>query len=221
MADFIPDTIRAYFKLAAQRPDLFAPSDRIPLVLDADRMRAFSARTGKAMGLVYDNRPYFMVLADLCGREEKEFSYARVVYPQAGSNGSVALPMRGDMFCLLRIFRHAPRKEFLEFPRGFAEKDLTPEENIKKELSEELGAQVADVRFLGNVRADTGLSAGQAQVFLAELTNVSAPSVEEGIRGYVWLSEKEMEEKIAAGEIEDGFTLSAWALYKCRRGEAK
>lgn len=211
------DAIRAYFELSARRPDLFAPSDRIPLVLDEDRMRAFSARTGKTMGLVYDNRPYFMVLADLCGSGSKEYSYARVVYPEAGSNGAAAIPVRQGLFCLLRIYRHAPRTECLEFPRGFAEKGLTPEENIRKELSEELGAQVTAVRQIGTVRADTGLSAGRAQVFLAELEETAISPGYEGIRDCVWLTEAEMEAQIASGKIEDGFTLSAWALYQSQK----
>lgn len=215
------DAISAYIRLAAHRPELFAPSGRIPLLLDEDRMRAFSAETGKAMGLVYDNRPYFMVLADLCRNGTTEYSYARVVYPEAGSSGAVAVPARRGEFCLLRIYRHAPRTECLEFPRGFAEKGLTPEENIRRELAEELGAQVTAVRQIGSVRADTGLSAGRAQVFLAEIDEAAVSPGYEGIRDCIWLTEKELEEKIAGGEIEDGFTLSAWTLYQCRKTMAE
>lgn len=147
-----PDSVAAYFALAQQRPDLFTPSSQIPLVMDPDRMRAFSAETGRPMGLVYDNRPYFMVLADLCTSGTRSYAYARVVYPQAGTNGAVAVPFRDGKFGLLRIFRHAPRTECLEFPRGFACPGLTPEENIRKELAEEMGAQIKAVRFLGHVR---------------------------------------------------------------------
>ncbi len=208
-----PDSVAAYFALAQQRPDLFTPSSQIPLVMDPDRMRAFSAETGRPMGLVYDNRPYFMVLADLCTSGTRSYAYARVVYPQAGTNGAVAVPFRDGKFGLLRIFRHAPRTECLEFPRGFACPGLTPEENIRKELAEEMGAQIKAVRFLGHVRADSGLSAGCAQVFLAEVEHAAAQVGHEGIRELIWLTEDELRAQIAGGTITDGFTLSALALY--------
>lgn len=209
-----PDPVDGYFALAEQRPDLFTPDDL--LEMDPEAMREFSLASGRPMGLVYDNRPYYMVLADLCrnGRGQP-FSYARVVYPQPGTNGAVAIPRRGERYGLLRLFRHAPRAECLEFPRGFAEKGLTPEENICKELREEMGAEVRKVRYLGNIRADTGLSGGCAQAFLAEVEEAGAQVGHEGIRDLLWLTEEELREKIAAGEITDGFTLSALTLLRC------
>lgn len=210
-----PDSVDEYFALAAQRPDLFIPSNDVPLVMDPDLMRAFAAEAGKPMGLVYDNRPYYMVLADLCTNGKRSYSYARVVYPRADTNGSVAVPHREGKFGLLRIFRHAPRTECLEFPRGFAAKGLTPQENIRKELREEMGATVREVRYLGSVRPDTGLSAGCAQVFLAEVEEAAVQVGHEGIRELVWLTEAELRREIADGRITDGFTLAALTLCTC------
>ena len=210
-----PDPVDAYLSLAEERPDLFTPSRQIPLILDEARLRAFSAETGKPLGLVYDNRPYFMVLADLCRGGGRDYVYARVAYPQAGTNGAVAIPCQAGKFGLLRIFRHAPRTECLEFPRGFAEPGLTPEENIRKELSEELGARVNQVQRLGRVRADTGLSAGCAQVFLAQVEDAAPQTGHEGIRDLVWLTGEELRAQIAAGAVTDGFTLSALTLLRC------
>ena len=209
-----PDTVEQYFALAAQRPDLFTPDDG--LVMDPEEMRDFSRATGRPMGLVYDNRPYYMVLADLYrGGAGRLASYARVVYPQPGTNGAVAVPRRGERYGLLRSFRHAPRAECLEFPRGFAEEGLTPEENIRKELDEEMGAEVRQLRYLGDIRADTGLSSGCVQVFLAEVDGGEARVGHEGIRELIWMTEEELRAKIAAGEITDGFTLSALTLLAC------
>lgn len=211
------DGVSAYFELAAQRPELFAQSETVPLVLDEARMRAFSARSGKPMGLVYDNRPYYMVLADLCMAGEKEFSYARVVYPQAGTNGSVAIPRKDGKFGLLRIYRHPPRMECLEFPRGYGEPDLTPAENVRKELREEMGAVASEVTYLGSVRADTGLSAGCVQIYLAEIEADAVRVGHEGIKALIWLSEDDFCRAVAEGEIMDGITLSAFALCRCRK----
>jgi ADP-ribose pyrophosphatase len=135
-----------------------------------------------------------------------------VVYPQSGTNGSVAIPRRAGKFGLLRLFRHAPRVDCLEFPRGFGTEGLTPEENIRKELREEMQAEVTGIQYLGNIRADTGLSSGYVQVFLAEVSEAEASVGHEGIRELVWLTKDELRQQIAAGEITDSFTLSALTL---------
>ena len=41
------DSITQYFQLAARRPELFAPSDQIPLCMDEETLRNYSASTGK------------------------------------------------------------------------------------------------------------------------------------------------------------------------------
>lgn len=148
------DSITQYFQLAARRPELFAPSDQIPLCMDEETLRGYSASTGRPVGVVYDNSPYYFVLADLCIRENGElYTYARVVYPHK-SNGVVVIPCRNGRFGLLSIFRHPPRMESGgEFPRGFGE-DLTPAENGAKELWEELGVRIApeELEFWGRFR---------------------------------------------------------------------
>lgn len=54
------DSITQYFQLAARRPELFAPSDQIPLCMDEETLRNYSASTGKPVGVVYDNSPYYL-----------------------------------------------------------------------------------------------------------------------------------------------------------------
>lgn len=208
------DSVSAYFEFVKERPELFIQSDSIPLVLDEERMREFSRQSGRPMGIVYHNKGFYRVVADLCETGDgRAFSYARVIYEQP-TNGAVALPYQGGCFGLLRNFRHTNRMELLELPRGFAKKGLTPEENIREELAEEMNAEVTSLVRLGAVRADTGLAAGYADVFLAEVASADARVGHEGIRELVWLEEKELYRMIAAGEITDGFTLSALSLYR-------
>ena len=208
------DPISAYFAFIKERPELFTQSSSVPLVLDEGRMRAFSRQSGRPMGVVYHNKGFYRVVADLCeSGSGREYSYARVIYEQP-TNGAVALPHCNGRFGLLRNFRHTGRMELLELPRGFAKKGLTAEENIREELAEEMNAEVTDLVRLGAVRADTGLAAGYADVFLAEVASADARVGHEGIRELVWLEEKELYRMIAAGEITDGFTLSALSLYR-------
>ena len=215
------DPITHYLQLAAQRPELFTPSDLIPLCLDEATLRAFTAASGKPVGVVYDNRPFYLVLADLCRRADGSlYTYARVVYPNTGTNGVVVIPLREDgCFGLLSIFRHPPRAESGgEFPRGFGEAGLTPAQNAVKELREEIGAKVQaeDLVFLGTIQTDTGLSAGVVQVFLAPVNAAAIPPDNgEGIHGLRWVTEEELRGQIAGGQITDGITLAAYAQYRC------
>lgn len=211
------DGISKYLQLTEERPELFTQSEKIPLILNEEEIRAFAAEHNRPMGIVYDNSPFFLVLADLCRGKKGPFSYARVVSCNPKSNGTVAIPYSGGKLGLLTIFRHASRKAGLEFPRGFAEKaGLTVEQNIRKELSEELNVapDACTVRYLGEVQADSGLSAGTASVFLAAFppSLKIQPSDEEGIQGFQWVSIEKFRTMIAENKITDGFTLSAYAM---------
>lgn len=217
------DQITHYFQLVKERPELFAPSQHIPLCLDEATLRAFSASTGKPVGVVYDNSPYYRVLADVCIKPDGQlYTYARVIYPHSDSNGVVVIPRRGERFGLLSIFRHPPRCESGgEFPRGYAE-DLSPAENAAKELWEEIGARVnpKELIYLGEIQTDTGLSAGRVQVYLAQVQEAAVPEDNgEGIHGLHWLTQEELMAQVADGTITDGLTLSAFLQYLSRTGD--
>lgn len=221
--DWLEHQIEGYFALLESRPDLFLPSDLVPLDLDRRAMLTFMEETGHPVGLVFDNRQYYKVVADLIGAA-RPYAYARVLYPDAKGNGTIIIPRllgpEGEpLFGILHVFRHTIRRMAGgEFPRGYQEPDITPEENAAKELWEELGvpaSQLTGLTLLGRTRADTGLSAGEAQVYLADLTPPAPrPAVgEEGIAGAEWVSRTELLRRIQAGEILDGFTQTAVLLY--------
>lgn len=212
------DRIIKYLEMVQARPELFVQSEAIPLVLDEAEIRSFEAVSGKPMGVVYDNSPYYAVLADLCKGKRGYFSYARVVSCNPKSAGTVAIPYCRGRFGLISIFRHAPRRKMFEFPRGYAEvPGLTLEQNMRKELSEELGisSDACSIIPVGHVIADTGLVSAPARVFLAEFDSLpqSVLSGEEGITRFQWFPEAQILEMIANDVITDGFTLSAFAKY--------
>lgn len=214
------EPISAYFELSALRAELFTPSKKIPLVMDEEQMRKFSQEKKLAMGVVFNNFPYYYVVADLCRGSKGLYRYSRVIYCNEKSNGVVAVVVCGRRFGLITKFHHVTRSSCIEFPRGFSEKPgLSPQENICREVSEELGIREDQcrVRYLGEVRADTGLAAGKAQVYAAEIPDDCpiVPEEEEGIYGFDWVDEDTLRSMIKSGEITDGFTLSGYALYCC------
>lgn len=215
--------IEGYFALVERRPDLFAASKLLPLNLDRRSMLTFWEETDRPVGLVFDNGQYYKVVADLIDAP-KPYAYARVLYPDAEGNGTVIIPrllvQDGEpLFGILHLFRHTIRRMAGgEFPRGFQASGITPEENAVKELQEEFGVsirQLTRLTLLGETRADTGLSSGQVQVYLADLTGpLPHPAVgEEGIAGAEWIRQSELFRRIRKGEILDGMTQTAVLLY--------
>lgn len=94
-------------------------------------------------------------------------------------------------------------------------------ENAKKELLEELDAVVSasdEPRKLGMIAADSGLSSGTAAVYLMKIDGYKN-TADEGIREVVELSRAELADMIKNREIDDGYTLAAYALYVCSGGE--
>ncbi len=215
------DSVTAYFELARRQPELFVQSDQIRLVMDEAQMRTFAREHECPLGVVFDNAPYYYVVADLCLGKRGLYRYSRVIYCNPRSNGVVIVPVCGKKFGVVTIFRHAPRMEGFEFPRGFSETEgLSPEENAYKEIFEELGIgkEKGTLRRLGELRADTGLSAGKVQVFAVYISDTERIRVceEEGISRYRWIEEAQFQSMIGNGGITDGFTLAAYAMYRCQ-----
>ncbi len=204
-----------YLLLMKERPDDFAQGP-LEIVTDAGLVDRFYEENRKELGVLYRS-PYHILVVDLVrDMEDRDrlFAYERLL-PAADGAAVVAVPVYNGKFILLCQFRHAVRKDVLAFPRGFGENGLGSEDNLKKELKEELQVdQVEDIRPLGSIAADTGSLSGQADVYFCR---VSRPRIRQGyeeIEELVYADEAGLRQMIARGEIIDGFTLAAFALYQ-------
>ena len=235
----LKNRIEGYFTLIEKRPDLFASLDgKYPIAESRREMLLFEEEhKGKSdhnykTGLIFDNSPFYYVVSDLISGASP-YTYSRVIYPEK-VGGTVIVPLFiGDdgegKFLLLENMRHPTRQKSLEFPRGFQDKGLTEDENALKELSEELSGKpgfkdsyVSKITKLGEAFPDSGLTSSKVSFMLAEMkkTITSVNTSEEGIKGFVTLSEKELSEKIKNGEIKDGLTQIAFLQYLIQRKEA-
>lgn len=212
--------IEGYFALMEARPDAFTPSELYPICTDRRQLLEFEEETGRPAGLVFDNLPYYQTVADLI-LDETPYLYGRVIYPDPSVGGTVMIPLleteEGPRYGLLQVYRHSIRGlSGGEFPRGYQCQGISPEENAKKELWEELGIppeQVARLTFLGSTRPDTGLSGSLVSIYLAQVTAAPVPSLGyEGITALEWLSREELLRRLRSGEITDGLTQSAVLL---------
>lgn len=215
MNDAKPETpwIR-YLRLMEERPEAFTADPFLPIETNPELVAQFTARTGRTIGVVYES-PYRLMVVDLVRGPEGLFAYERVL-PAAQGAAIVAVPMWKGNFVLLEQFRHALRDVQTAFPRGFGENGLSAEENAQKEVWEELHAQVLEQRPLGKIVADSGMTGGETHAILCRITKPELPLGYEGIYGMVCLSQEELEREIACGHINDGFTLSAYALYRAK-----
>ena len=218
--------LQKYFVLMDKHPELFRASTELPICTDKHILLEFQEKTGRTLGVITENRGYWMILADLIQPHmASPFVYMRVV-PYSGG-GSVILPVycqgRTPKVGLLLNFRHSIRKNVYELPRGHQEEGLSPEENAKMEVCSELGIsndQIANVHALGKVMPDSGLTASEVSLFAAEIIGETPPAGNighEGIKKILWVDLETLENMIADGRITDSFTIAAYTRYMLKQ----
>ena len=201
-----------YLELMKERPEEFDNTNaEYEIISDPEKVSRYEAETGKTIGAVYES-PWHIMGVDLVTSDGKKcFAYERLM-PAVKRGAVVALTMCGEKYILLKQYRHSLRSLQYSFPRGFAEKGLTPEENLRKELHEELGAEPEEIKFLGTVVADSGVSGVKVSVYLCRVNSFEEHTHYEGIKKTELFSRTELEEMTRGGKITDGFTLSALQL---------
>ena len=228
----LKNRIEGYFNLIEKRSDLFAPlegkypilANRKDMLLYEEEHKNKTDRNYKT-GLIFDNSPFYYVVSDLISGASP-YTYSRVIYPSE-VGGTVIIPVftednREESFILLENMRHPTRQKSYEFPRGFQASGLSENDNAVKELSEELSGKpgfkdsyISEIIKLGEAFPDSGLTSSKVSFMLAKMKKriTSVNTKEEGIKGFIALSEKELSEKIKNGDIKDGLTQNAFLLY--------
>lgn len=130
--------------------------------------------------------------------------------PSAGhEDGVVIAPIDEDgRLLLVRQFRHPTRMWHSEFPRGARNKGESPEDAARRELREEIGAEVIEIHPLGRVAPDTGQLTTVPFLFAARVKRSQEPEREdsEAIDHIVSVSFKELQAACTRGDVLDSFT---------------
>jgi len=142
--------------------------------------------------------------------------YNRIVPPPGATPGVVVLPLVGPDHGILLIehYRHSTREWHWEVVRGFGEPGASAEDNVARELAEEVSAHPQETIPLGELHPETGLLAERVQLFAARVKSVGELERHEGIRRAIVVSYAEAEDMIREGGITDAFTIAA--LYRAR-----
>lgn len=161
--------------------------------------------------IVYEN-PWFRV--------EKDGAY-HYVAGNTGGEGAVILPIIGQSLLLLQMQRVSQGLQTtLEIPRGFGNAGEGALMCAQRELREETGyaLPIEDFTLLGHVRPDTGIQASRVAVFSVQIDPyaIAGPTDKEA-KGRTLLALDDLPAAMRDGQIEDGFTLSALALWSAFR----
>jgi len=173
-------------------------------------------RTWADIGIVLED-PYITVIRDLIRFPSgNENGYIRLINRAdlRGGQGVVVLPILNNKFQLIYRFRHATRCWHYEAPRGYGEPNVTAEQQAHDEINEEIGGRINKLIDLGDFHNNTGIEGNNVKLFLAYLSSIGEPQIEEGITKIIPFSLLELEKKIADSSITDGFTIAAYTRAK-------
>lgn len=209
------EELERYFKLVKARPELFVQQGALELILDEQKIRKFEKKGGRKIGVRYQS-PYNMMVVDLVKDSSGDyFAYERIIQT-TDAPSVVVFAIYNNKIAVAYQFRHSVRGPRYALPRGFGAKGKTAVENAEKEVFEEIGGVSRKSILLGEVEADTGLTATRVSVVCCDLESMDCELGIEGIAGVLLVTPDELADMIARGEITDGFTLSAWALYQAK-----
>lgn len=226
------NTLDEYLALARAHPEKFnnPPGSIFAILLDptdiyqaeaaaekqllAQGATAAHAHEWSRVGIVYQDQ-YVCMLRDAVRFPDGALgTYIRMVDVDDDPPGVIILPIHQGKVVLVRHFRHATRSWSLEIPRGFGSPGASSDENVRRELREEIGADPINLIPLGLVQPNAGASAETNEIFFAEVASVSHPETQEAISAILELTVAEFEAMIQDNRIIDAFTLSAYAHAK-------
>lgn len=161
---------------------------------------------------VYRN-PWIRVREDVLEQDDGSTGLYGVI---ERADFTLVIPAERDGFWLVEQFRYPLGRRSWEFPQGtWGEGDGGSAADLARaELAEETGLRAADLRLLGHLDVDSGLSTQGFDVWLATgLTpGRSAREVTEADMRQAFVAEVELRRMIRDGEITDSPTLAAFAL---------
>ncbi len=128
---------------------------------------------------------------------------------------TIVIPRCEDgTFLVVRQYRYLLQSESMEFPCGGLKKELTPEANARLELREEGGCTAGTMELIGKFAPCNGLTDEICYVYFAEGLIFVAPEPEDSEEFEILsLTSSQINNYIQRGEIWDGMTMAAWALY--------
>ncbi len=217
--------IRRYRKWIEKNKELISESSEYPIAdLSENNIRKMMREEelyNYRFGIPYESKYSVMVVdpivddkIDAYDEKNKIFPYERLT-PTTPEAGVVAVVRHEGEMILLKQYRHALRKEQYSFPRGFANKGQSLYECVIQELQEEINAVIkGEPVLLGKIAPDSGITSKVVSIFLVDVESYFINQGHEGIKDCEKVTIEKLEKMIENDQINDGYTLGAYALFK-------
>ena len=199
-----------YFRMMHERPELFHNGDAggIEVLTSPDGIKAAqesarNARQSRGMDVsdlrvgVLASDPYMLILRDAVRFVDGSLGlYNRIVEVP-----SVAvLPLLGGRPVLVRIFRHGLREWCWEFPRGGRDPGEPSQASARRELSEEIGADIRELIALGAFTPGGSSLSIRADLYAAHIDGIGEPQHADNISQLRVVDVEECEESIRSSQ---------------------
>ena len=161
------------------------------------------------------------------GANSQEVLQYLSIIPKSRTEDSVTgigvLPVRGEEYGLIQMFRHPLQRWSWEIPRGMIDTGETAIAAALREMREETGFSLhpSKITEMGVTAPAAALVAGRVKIFLAMISPETEPgSIHEelGLGKTRFFRRSEIAKMISSGEIEDACTLSAFLMHAIQRG---
>jgi len=130
------------------------------------------------------------------------------------SKSVVVLVEANDKILFVNANRYVNKSISIELPAGIIEKGETPIEASCREVLEETGCVLNDCIEMFQYLPSNGTSDQVIYVVKGRCTDMNVVPDNNEVADVMWMSNKEIEEKIIDNTIDDGPTLIAWLYYK-------
>lgn len=129
-------------------------------------------------------------------------------------------------FLLIEQYRYPIQRRSLEFPGGLKESNEPAEEAAIRELKEETGCKVLNIKFVHLTNESPAVSQCKTHVYLAmvdaelESQNLEHAELRSDLKT-VWLTSDELLKKVQDNDITDAKTLAALSVVLFKTAKAK
>lgn len=165
--------------------------------------------------LVCENSLFNVFFEKVKSSDGKVIPNYLVVSPKHKSKKMVSgvsiLPIIGNKFALLRIYRYPIQEESWEIPRGFIEKGENSKVSVIRELEEETGltCRKSNIISLGYITPEAGVFEARLHLFVAKHCKAGRVFTinEIGHKELKLFTKAQMARMIRQGKIQDPSTL--------------